>query len=177
MNTETRNIIDHYWYWPTEAIKADLDTKRHKFGVLSSNLYNDYNISGVIRNANAFLAKKVYIYGSKKWDKRGAVGTHHYLHLEHLPEEFDVSSLKDEYTFVGMDNVPGAKPLDEFEWPENALMLFGQEQVGLPDSMLELCDHVVYIKQFGSVRSLNVACASGIAMYDYCRKVVSGCNG
>jgi tRNA G18 (ribose-2'-O)-methylase SpoU len=30
----------------------------------------------------------------------------------------------------------------------------------------------VYIKQYGSVRSLNVGTASGIAMYDYCNKVV-----
>jgi len=175
--SETRNVIDHYWYWPTEAIKADLDKKRHKFSVFASNLYNDYNISGIIRNSNAFLAKKVYIYGSRRWDKRGAVGTHNYIHLEHLSEDFDIASLKSEYTLVGMDNVPGAVPLDEFEWPENPLMCFGQEQVGLPQTTLDLCDHVVYIKQFGSVRSLNVACASGIAMYDYCRKVVSGCNG
>jgi tRNA G18 (ribose-2'-O)-methylase SpoU len=177
MSTETRNIIDHYWYWPTEAIKADLDIKRHKFGVFASNLYNDYNISGIVRNSNAFLAKKIYIYGSKRWDKRGAVGTHNYLHLEHLPAKFDVSLLKDSYKFVGIDNVPGAISLDEFEWPENSLMCFGQEQVGLPNNILNLCDQVVYIKQFGSVRSLNVACASGIAMYDYCRKVVSGRYG
>ena len=59
MDKETRNIIDYYWYWKTEAIKADLDTKRHSFGVLISHLYNDFNISTVMRNANAILTNKV----------------------------------------------------------------------------------------------------------------------
>lgn len=169
---ETRNIIDHYWYWKEEAIKADLDTKRHKFGVFCSNINYDFNIATVMRNANAFLANKVYVYGRKKWDKRGAVGTYKYLHLQHLPEGSDLSFLKQNYTFVAIDNVGPAVPMDDFEWPDNALMLFGQEQIGLPKELLDQCEHVVYIRQFGSVRSLNVGCASAIAMYDYCNKKV-----
>jgi tRNA G18 (ribose-2'-O)-methylase SpoU len=169
--SETRNIIDYYWYWETEAIKADLDTKRHQFAILCSNLYNDFNISTVIRNSNAFLAKKVYVYGRRSWDKRGSVGTHHYQHIEYLPEDYDLKELKKNYTFVAIDNVEGAVPMDDFVWPKNTLMLFGQEQVGLPPELIAECEHVVYIKQFGSVRSLNVGCASSIAMYDYCNKL------
>ena len=78
---ENRNIIDHYWYWKTEDIKADLDSKRHNFSILCSNLYNDFNIATVIRNSNAFLAKEVIVYGSKQYDRRGTVGTHNYTNF------------------------------------------------------------------------------------------------
>ena len=78
---ETRNVIDHYHYWKHEAIIADLDSKRNNFTVLCSNLYNDFNIATVIRNSNAFLAKQVILYGSKQYDRRGTVGTHHYTIL------------------------------------------------------------------------------------------------
>jgi len=166
--SETRNLIDHYWYWDTEAIKVDLDEKRHPFGILISNLGNDFNIGSVIRNSNAFLAKSVYYFGRRKWDKRGAVGTYNYISLQHIPE--GSLDLIEGYNWVGIDNLPGAIPIDDFQWPENTLMCFGQEQAGLPDSILERCDSLVYIKQFGSVRSLNVGCASAIAMYDWCRK-------
>jgi tRNA G18 (ribose-2'-O)-methylase SpoU len=37
--------------------------------------------------------------------------------------------------------------------------------------MLELCDKFVYIEQYGSVRSLNAAVASSIAMNDFVMKV------
>lgn len=172
MQIETRNIIDHYWYWKQEAIKADLDKKRHPFNVLCSNLGNDFNIAGVIRSANAFLAKKVYIYGSRKFDKRGTVGTHHYEHIFPFQDEDYLNILCDEFNLVAFDNVDGAIPLPSFEWPENTLMAFGQEQIGLPQEILDRAKSVVYIPQYGSVRSLNVASAATVAMYDWCVKNV-----
>ena len=54
----------------------------------------------------------------------------------------------------------------------HVLMCFGQESVGLSQEVLDFCCDIVYISQDGSVRSLNVGCASAIAMYDYCRKMI-----
>jgi tRNA G18 (ribose-2'-O)-methylase SpoU len=48
------------------------------------------------------------------------------------------------------------------------VMIFGQEQIGIPTEVLEMCDHVLYIPQYGSVRSINVGSASAIAMNAYC---------
>jgi tRNA G18 (ribose-2'-O)-methylase SpoU len=77
-----------------------------------------------------------------------------------------------DYSPVVMDNVPGSVDIREFEWPENPLMIFGQEQIGVSPLALEAADHVVYIPQMGSTRSLNVGVASGIAMYDWCAKTL-----
>lgn len=172
MTKETRNIIDYYWYWKNEAIKADLDKRRHPFWVLCSNLHNDYNIACVIRSANAFLASKVFVYGRKKYDKRGTVGTHHYEHVENFKDEAVLDDLYDQFNLVAFDNVENALPLPDFQWPERPLMAFGQEQVGLPPEILNRAKNVVYIPQYGSVRSLNVASAASIAMYDWCVKNV-----
>lgn len=167
--SEHYNVVDPYHYWTVEAINVDLDTKRHPFATLCVNLNNDFNIATVIRNSNAFLTKEVFFYGKKKWDRRGAVGTHHYSHIHHLPEGSDLSAL-DHYTWVGVDNVPGSVPVEDFDWPDNTLMCFGQEKDGLPPEIIQRCQKVVYISQYGSVRSLNVGCASSIAMYDYTSK-------
>lgn len=181
---ETRNIIDHYHYWTTEAIKADLDTKRHNFTVIASNLGNDFNIATLIRNSNAFLAKEVWIYGNKQYDRRGTVGTHNYMNFRHVKTidniKTELNNLKDQHDIcvVGMDNISTEKrivvPLSYYSWSKtkHTVMIFGQEQIGIPDELLDLCDYVVSIPQYGSVRSLNVGTASGIAMYDYCSKVV-----
>jgi tRNA G18 (ribose-2'-O)-methylase SpoU len=172
--SETRNVLDHYHYWKHEAILADLDARRNNFTVVCSNLYNDFNIATVIRNANAFLAKKVILYGSKKYDRRGTVGTHHYTHFGHCRTfedlENEIKILKGTYgtvRIIGMDNIPGAHPIDEYSWNSNAhyVLVLGQEQVGIPKELLDICDDLLYIKQYGSVRSLNVGTASGIAMF------------
>ncbi len=52
------------------------------------------------------------------------------------------------------------------------LICLGQESIGLPKEIIAKCDQLVHIPQYGSVRSLNVATAAGIAMYDYVRKLV-----
>jgi tRNA G18 (ribose-2'-O)-methylase SpoU len=168
-----RNIIDHYFYWKTEQIKSDLDTKRHNFSVLTSNLYNDFNISQIIRNGCAFLAKEVIIYGSKKYDRRGAVGTHHYTNFKYVKEISDLDDLAKNSIIIGIDNIDGALPIETFEWPKNEhfIIAFGQEQVGLPPEIISRCQKIVYITQYGSVRSLNVGCSSGIAMFDICSKL------
>jgi tRNA G18 (ribose-2'-O)-methylase SpoU len=169
---DTRNIIDYYKYWTTEAVKADLDTKRHNFSVLISNKFKDFNIGSVIRNSNAFLAKEVIIYGNRKYDRRGTVGSEFYQNFKHVKfvEELDLSNS----LVVGFDTDADAVPLENYVWPSDrhVVMVFGQEDVGIPEELRKLCQEIVYIKQYGSVRSLNVGCSSAIAMYDYCSKIV-----
>ena len=124
-----------------------------------------------IRNANAFNAKKVFYYGKKKYDRRGSVGTHHYIDLVYIDDPRRLISLKSDFTLVCLDNVEGSVPMEDFIWPENTLMIFGEEGLGLTKEILELADYVVSIKQYGSVRSMNVGTTSGIAMYDYTSKL------
>lgn len=180
---ETRNIIDHYHYWKHEAILANLDKYRHNYTILCSNLYNDFNVATVIRNANAFLAKEIIIYGTKQYDRRGTVGTHHYNHFVYCPDEsqlkLKIEDMIRQYGkihIVGIDNIQNSRPIEDYVWNDNehVLMIFGQEQVGIPKELINMCDDILYITQYGSVRSLNVGCASSIVMYDYCNKIGSG---
>lgn len=182
---ETRNLIDHYAYWNHDAICADLDDKRFNYSVVCCNIGNDFNIATVIRNANAFLAKEVVIYGKKKYDRRGTVGTHHYTHFRHvrdidsLSDFFNMSSIRvsDEsrkgIRIVAIDNVADAKDVNSYDFDPDVhyIMVFGQEQIGIPQEVLDICDDIVYIPQYGSVRSINVGCASGIIMNHYCAKI------
>lgn len=169
---DPRNVVDYYKYWTEESIKADLRTKHNNFSVLITNKFNDFNIGSVVRNSNAFCAKEVIIYGNKNFDRRGTVGAHLYTNLKHVrfTDELDIG----DSVIVGVDNLEGSVPIEDFEWPQqHVIMAFGQETTGLTEEIIKLCDHMVYIKQYGSVRSLNVGVASGIAMYDYCKKMVA----
>jgi tRNA G18 (ribose-2'-O)-methylase SpoU len=75
---------------------------------------------------------------------------------------------------VAMDNVENSISLESYQWPtdKHVVIILGQEQVGVPPELLQMAQDTVYITQYGSVRSLNVGTASGIAMYDYCKKVI-----
>jgi len=173
------NIIDKYKWdrltkWTTELIKEDLQKTAFPFAVLMENFLGDFNIGTVVRNANAFNAKEVYYLGNKHYDRRGTVGTHHYTNVNHVRDTEGLKALKEKYTFVGVENsVAGAMPLADFQWPDRTLIIIGEEGVGITAETLALCDHFVYIPQFGSVRSLNAGVASGIVMNDLVTKIGS----
>lgn len=168
------NVIDYYKEWEVDQIKSDLDTKRLPFVVGFENISKDLNKASGIRNSNAFLAKESWIIGKKQWDRRGAVGTHNYIHLKYAPS-LDHIYLNEPHIrdmrWVAVDNVPGAIPVTQYEWRPNTFMIFGEEARGVSPMGLGMADDVVMIPQLGSVRSLNVSVASGIIMYDYATKL------
>lgn len=163
----TRNVIDEFKELSNEEIKNKLRATAFPYAVLAENFAHDMNHASLIRNANAFNARKVYYIGDRRLSKRGSQGVQNYTEIEWLPTVEDCVKLKKQYKFIAIDNVPGAKSLEEFVPEPNMMFVFGSEGVGITPEMLKMCDEVIYIKQFGSVRSINVATASGIVMQNY----------
>ena len=50
------------------------------------------------------------------------------------------------------------------------VLVFGSETQGLPDSLLESSEQCLTIPMPGPVRSLNLACSAGVAMYEAYRQ-------
>jgi tRNA G18 (ribose-2'-O)-methylase SpoU len=169
---DRRNVADRYRYWRSEAIVADLDERRHPFHVAVENWQHDLNIGAVVRNANAFLAAEVHIVGRRRWNRRGAMVTDRYQHVRHHPslEAFAEWASGAALPVLGVDNLPGAVPIDGYQLPRRCALLFGQEGPGLSDDARELVEVVLAIRQFGSTRSINAAAASAIAMHEWVRR-------
>ena len=160
-------VRDEYKGMAPEEIKRALDAKRFDFGVLVANVTYDINLGSIVRSSNAFLAGEVVIYGRRKMDMRGAMGAHVYENVTHVG---DIQALRAHiaergYTAVCFETEGVC--LSEFVWPERPLMMFGQEGPGVPDELRACADSTVCIPQFGSMRSINVGVAAGIAMYDW----------
>ena len=157
-----------------ENIRKDLKKTANPLAICMEHWSGDFNISTLIRNANAFNVERVYYLGKKKIDKRGCVGTHHYTDICHLGNDVRaLVKLKSKYTFIAIDNnISGTHKLHKFDWnmlEKPPLMLFGEEGSGLTQTTLNLADYRIEIEQYGSVRSLNVGTSSGLLMYDFVR--------
>jgi tRNA G18 (ribose-2'-O)-methylase SpoU len=169
---DRRNVVDAYRYWRREAIVSDVDRRRHPFHVAIENFQHDHNIGTVVRTANAFAAAAVHIVGRRRWNRRGAMVTDRYQHLEHHP---DVASLV-EYaaarglTIVAVDNTSGAQPVETVSLPSECVLLFGQEGPGLSEDAQKAAALVVSIAQFGTTRSINAGVAAGIVMHAWIRE-------
>ncbi len=169
---DRRNVADRYRYWTVDAIVEDLDERRHPFHVAIENWEHDLNIGTVVRNANAFLAAGVHIVGRRRWNRRGAMVTDRYQHLFHHPTVEDLVSWADVegLPLVGIDNLPGATPLESADLPELCVLVFGQEGPGLSATVRSAALAVYSIAHYGSTRSINAGVASGIAMHAWIRR-------
>ncbi len=169
---DRRNVVDRYRYWTVDAIRADLDTRRHPFHVAIENWEHDRNIGTVVRTANAFAAAAVHIVGRRRWNRRGAMMTDVYQHIRHHAsiEELAAWAAAEDLRLVGVDNLPGATPLETTELPQRCVLLFGQEGPGLSAEARATAAQVVSIAQYGSTRSINAGVAAGIAMHTWIRQ-------
>ncbi|MEV6602234.1 RNA methyltransferase [Actinoplanes sp. NPDC051346] len=168
---DRRNVVDRYRYWRREAVVADLDRRRHGFHVAIENWQHDFNIGTVVRNANAFLAAEVHIVGQRRWNRRGAMVTDRYQHVRHHPtiESFAHWAADAGLPIIGIDNLPGSRPMETVTLPKECILLFGQEGPGLSDAARAACGALFSIAQYGSTRSINAGVASGIAMHSWVR--------
>lgn len=166
---DRRNVADRYRYWRVEAIRTDLAARAHPFHVAIENWQHDFNIGTIVRNANAFLAHTVHIVGKKRWNRRGAMVTDRYQHIEHHASvaDFGAWARREGLPVVGIDIVNTATPIETNPLPESCVLVFGQEGPGLSEHMVSACDRIHLITQFGSTRSINVGVASGIAMHEW----------
>ncbi|HLR28589.1 MAG TPA: TrmH family RNA methyltransferase [Ruania sp.] len=166
---DRRNVIDRFRYWRMEAIVAELDATRHPFHVAIENWGRDFNIGSVVRSANAFGAAGVHIVGRRRWNRRGAMVTDRYQHLQHHPDVDSLSAWAAERSLpvIGVDNVAGSVPIEGRELPRECVLLFGEESQGLSAPAREASQVIVHISQYGSTRSINAGAAAAVAMHNW----------
>jgi len=167
---DNRNVKNEYKGRTNEEIIADLETKKSNFSVLLINIEHDLNLSNIVRSANAFGAREVILFGKKHFDRRGCVGANHYIRIRNVKSVEELEPILKEYDKVvaAENNVNAPFDVSTFPWSkyETYLLVFGQESCGIPAEILDRCHYTVEIEQRGSVRSLNLAVAAGIIMYE-----------
>lgn len=173
-NSDTRNLVDKFKGMSNEDIVAELDKSRVPLEVAIENLAHDFNIGTVVRNANAFNMARVHIIGKRKYNRRGAMVTDKYLHMDHFAtvDEFIADAHTRGMKVVAVDNNrPESKPLQQTQLVLNSILVFGSESDGISQELLDKADQAFYIEQLGSTRSINVGCASAVAMYEAVRQL------
>ena len=169
---DRRNVLDHYRYWSMDAIRADLDQRRHPIHLAVENWEKDLNLGAIVRTANAFLVSQVHIIGEKRWNRRGAMVTDRYQHVRHHPSLAAFSEWVEhtQLPVLGIDILENSQPIETYDLPRECVMLFGQEGPGMSDAAQAICDVILHISQFGSTRSINASAAAAIAMHSWIRR-------
>jgi tRNA G18 (ribose-2'-O)-methylase SpoU len=78
------------------------------------------------------------------------------------------------YRLVGLEQTTNSHNLCQYQFHRKTLLVIGNERTGLSDKLLSLMHDTVEIPVFGLPHSFNVATATAIALYEYCRQFPTG---
>ena len=134
------------------------------------------NLSRIVRAAGCSGVSRVIACGNPKVDPKIARDGATHVSLEkHRTLLSVLKKLKDDhYQLVGLEQTTGSQLLTGFKFQRRTVLVIGNERTGLTDDLLQQLDAVVEIPVFGMPYSFNVATATAIAMYEYCRQFPGG---
>ncbi len=137
---------------------------------------SNVNLSRIARAAGCCGVRRVICCGTAKLVKTIARDAEATLDLEHHRTLLPVlKRLRSEgYQLVGLEQTTGSMCLYDFRFARRTVLVVGNERLGLEPPVLALLDHTVEIPVFGRPLSYNVATATAMALYEYCRQYPRG---
>ncbi len=86
-----------------------------------------------------------------------------------------IKRLKQEgYPVVGLEQASDSTSIFDFQFPRKVVLVIGNERLGIEDEILRLLDGTIEIPVYGLPYAHNVATATAMALYEYCRQYPAG---
>ncbi|MBN2862547.1 MAG: RNA methyltransferase, partial [Bacteroidales bacterium] len=149
------------------------------FTIILDNIRSNSNVGSVFRTADAFLTECIYLCGitgrpPHREIHKTALGATESVAWKYCSHTLDaISELKLQgYRIVGIEQAEGSVSLNEFRVTEGLryALVFGHEVNGIDQEVLNECDDVVEIPQFGTKHSFNIAVSAGIVLWELNRQ-------
>ena len=144
--------------------------------LVCSPLRSNVNFSRIVRAAGCSGVQRVVVAGQARIDPEIARIDDSQIQVEcHRTLPPVLQKLKTQgYTLVGLEQTTNSANLYDFRFPHKTALIVGNERQGLTDDVLAVVDQVVEIPVYGLPFAHNVATATAIALYEYCRQFPNG---
>ena len=156
--------------------KEDGKNKEHRkipLYLILDNLRSSFNVGSIFRTAECFKISKLFLCGytpipSNAKVQKTAMGTIEYLKWEQCKSTINlIEDLKKKnYKIYALETTENGKLLNETNFEKPAVIIMGNEALGIDEKILNMADEIIKIPLFGWKNSLNVAVATAICCYE-----------
>ena len=147
--------------------------------VVMDNIRSMHNVGSVFRTADAFLISGICLCGFTPQPPHrdihktalGATDSVDWLYYENTVDA--VLDLKAKgYKVLAIEQTEGSMMLDAYTHKDlPTAFVFGNEVDGVSDEVIQVCDGVIEIPQWGIKHSLNISVAAAVVLWEFVRKV------
>ncbi len=144
--------------------------------VVCAPLRSNVNLSRIARAASCCGLERILCTGPAKLDRRIARDGADTIEIKShrtLPPVLE-NLRRQGYRLVGLEQTTDSTDLHKYQFERKTALVIGNERTGLKPDVLELLDDVVEIPVWGMPYSYNVATATAMTLYEYCRQYPEG---
>lgn len=161
-------------------VKEFKSTDKIPVCIVLDNIRSLNNIGSVFRTSDAFLVEKIYLCGitakpPHKDIHKTALGATESVAWEYVEDIMGlIQVLKTQgYRNLAIEQAEGARMLNDFRpnLKERYALIFGNEVKGVQQKVVDVCNSVIEIPQFGTKHSLNIAVSAGVVIWDFWSKL------
>lgn len=140
------------------------------FGLLLDGLDNQRNIASIFRIADAARIERIYTWQMPSPEesikmRRISRNTLNLVNHQSIDTKEELAGLQEEWRIVALEITNYSIPVREFTPKEKTLLVIGNEKKGVSPELLQICPEAIHIPMYGLNTSMNVAVATGIALF------------
>jgi tRNA G18 (ribose-2'-O)-methylase SpoU len=163
--------FEHQRHKPPQALAHP-----REFVIACAPMRSNVNLSRIARVAGCCAVPRIICTGPAKLDRNIARDGADTVEIEiHRTLPPVLEKLRDDgYRLVGLEQTTDSHNLHHFQFVRRTALVIGNERTGLTDDILKKLDDAVEIPVWGMPFSYNVATATSMALYEYCRQFPDG---
>jgi 23S rRNA (guanosine2251-2'-O)-methyltransferase len=147
--------------------------------IILDNVRSAINVGSIFRTSDAFLIENIILCGitatpPDKEIRKAALGSTDSVKWEFFENTIDaVNKLKTEgYHIIGVEQADKSTMLNDFSLPKKPIaIIMGNEVNGVAQEVIDVCNEIIEIPQFGTKHSLNISVTTGIVIWELWKKL------
>jgi len=147
--------------------------------IVLDNVRSAINVGSIFRTSDAFLIENIILCGitatpPDKEIRKTALGSTDSVKWEFFKNTIDaVNKLKAEgYHIISIEQADKSTMLNDISLPKKPIaIIMGNEVNGIAQEVVDICNEVIEIPQFGTKHSLNISVTSGIVIWELWKKL------
>ena len=155
--------------------------KKTSITVIIDNVRSGLNVGSIFRTADAFLIEKIILCGitttpPHKEIRKVALGSTNSVDWEYEKDTVvAINKLKKlNYHIAAVEQTDNSIKLNNYQKCNKTIaIIFGNEINGVDQNVIDNCDSVIEIPQYGTKHSLNISIACGIVVWDLWKKLTT----
>ena len=146
--------------------------------VVLDNIRSMHNVGSIFRTSDAFRVAKICLCGITATPphrdiRKTALGAEESVDWQYYDSTMEAVREFEGAHICALEQVVDSVPLREVDLPkENTIVLIvGNEVDGVDEKLLDFCNQVIEIPQFGTKHSFNVSVSTGITLWEIFNKI------